>query len=688
MKMTNTIRVLAIALLLCAFAGRADAAQAGYVQTTSNNVASTTLTTLASTLTQATTATDLLCAAIATDGANAVSVTISSVTDGGDTFSQVVTVTQTGTIPERSSLWCASNIAAAHTAVTVNTSGALGTNGGIQVVIVEYAGVDTGSVASITNQTATNTAASGTSASVSITPGSAGLVIAFVNCSPVNSGSTGFRTRARPAPGNAYEDALNAASGAALTPTFTLASTDNWAMVAAAFTVTAGLTTGVADIQSVSFSSSPATLSFNQVASGNALVVTTLLGLSTNTLTSVKDQANTTFTNTTMSPVTQSSSGAVYISYLPNSPSGARTLTITHTSTNPGAAYGYEIFGVDTASPFDIDNKATATTGATIALPSFTTTATDVLISAAFAGNTVTATSNGWIQGGAGINAGLSAFKNSQPAGTYTANYTQSASGAWAVIAAGFKPAAGGGGGGGTPAINKKKKLEQLDDVTLRRKRGEEENVVRSAFAFGLAAAGDGARAERAALSDGERLFGLGDIHGESFGADHAGIGQPDLGDRGREQRGYADAHCGFGIYVQRADDGASVPGHSDAVHRANFAGHHVQCDSGNADGDFSGFAAGEFGDVFDLHCAAGERARFEYEVDGVDQRGGRLQRLPGDDCRGPYTKLNTALVSGLSFSDTSVVAGKTYFYVVTAVDAQGNESLFSNQGAGVIPTP
>jgi Abnormal spindle-like microcephaly-assoc'd, ASPM-SPD-2-Hydin len=47
---------------------------------------------------------------------------------------------------------------------------------------------------------------------------------------------------------------------------------------------------------------------------------------------------------------------------------------------------------------------------------------------------------------------------------------------------------------------------------------------------------------------------------------------------------------------------------------------------------------------------------------------------------------LNGSLVSGVSFTDTAVVAGTTYFYVTTAVDGGGNESVFSNEVQAAIP--
>jgi hypothetical protein len=39
-------------------------------------------------------------------------------------------------------------------------------------------------------------------------------------------------------------------------------------------------------------------------------------------------------------------------------------------------------------------------------------------------------------------------------------------------------------------------------------------------------------------------------------------------------------------------------------------------------------------------------------------------------------------------YVDPTVIAGNTYFYVVTAVDSSGNESLASNEVKGIIPTP
>ncbi len=54
----------------------------------------------------------------------------------------------------------------------------------------------------------------------------------------------------------------------------------------------------------------------------------------------------------------------------------------------------------------------------------------------------------------------------------------------------------------------------------------------------------------------------------------------------------------------------------------------------------------------------------------------------------GPYTLISTSPVAGVTYTDTAVQAGVTYFYVVTAVDANGNESAFSNEAPVTVPTP
>jgi hypothetical protein len=52
----------------------------------------------------------------------------------------------------------------------------------------------------------------------------------------------------------------------------------------------------------------------------------------------------------------------------------------------------------------------------------------------------------------------------------------------------------------------------------------------------------------------------------------------------------------------------------------------------------------------------------------------------------GPYNKLTASTVSATSYTDPSVQGGQTYYFVVTAVDASGVESVYSNQVSATIP--
>lgn len=54
----------------------------------------------------------------------------------------------------------------------------------------------------------------------------------------------------------------------------------------------------------------------------------------------------------------------------------------------------------------------------------------------------------------------------------------------------------------------------------------------------------------------------------------------------------------------------------------------------------------------------------------------------------GPYSMINAALDASTSYTDSSVAAGTTYYYVVTAVDSSSNESGYSNQATAVVPSP
>ena len=57
-----------------------------------------------------------------------------------------------------------------------------------------------------------------------------------------------------------------------------------------------------------------------------------------------------------------------------------------------------------------------------------------------------------------------------------------------------------------------------------------------------------------------------------------------------------------------------------------------------------------------------------------------------GTQTSGPYTKLNSTPGAALTYNDSTVQSGLPYFYVVTAVDSNGVESLYSNEVSATIP--
>jgi len=59
-----------------------------------------------------------------------------------------------------------------------------------------------------------------------------------------------------------------------------------------------------------------------------------------------------------------------------------------------------------------------------------------------------------------------------------------------------------------------------------------------------------------------------------------------------------------------------------------------------------------------------------------------------GAQLAGPYTKINSSLNATAAYSDNSVQAGQTYYYVTTAVNASGTESAYSTSVTAVVPTP
>jgi hypothetical protein len=52
----------------------------------------------------------------------------------------------------------------------------------------------------------------------------------------------------------------------------------------------------------------------------------------------------------------------------------------------------------------------------------------------------------------------------------------------------------------------------------------------------------------------------------------------------------------------------------------------------------------------------------------------------------GPYTKIDTSMITSPTYTDNNVTAGSTYYYVATQVDSSGNESAYSAQVSATTP--
>jgi hypothetical protein len=52
----------------------------------------------------------------------------------------------------------------------------------------------------------------------------------------------------------------------------------------------------------------------------------------------------------------------------------------------------------------------------------------------------------------------------------------------------------------------------------------------------------------------------------------------------------------------------------------------------------------------------------------------------------GPYSRVDTSMISTTSYVDAGVTAGQTYYYVATELDSTGTESAYSSQVSATIP--
>ena len=87
---------------------------------------------------------------------------------------------------------------------------------------------------------------------------------------------------------------------------------------------------------------------------------------------------------------------------------------------------------------------------------------------------------------------------------------------------------------------------------------------------------------------------------------------------------------------------------------------------------------------MLNLYAQTGHRVTLTWDASTDTVAGYNVYR--GATSGGPYTKQNSSVVTGLSYADTSVAAGTTYFYVARSVGTGGIESANSNQASDTVP--
>ena len=95
---------------------------------------------------------------------------------------------------------------------------------------------------------------------------------------------------------------------------------------------------------------------------------------------------------------------------------------------------------------------------------------------------------------------------------------------------------------------------------------------------------------------------------------------------------------------------------------------------------------AGDGVDSTSTPSAAAHTVKLEWDASLGSIEGYDVYR--GEQSGGPYTKLTPSPIDKLEYSDTDVIPGHSYFYVVTSVNHGGHQSGYSSQISVTIPTP
>jgi hypothetical protein len=82
--------------------------------------------------------------------------------------------------------------------------------------------------------------------------------------------------------------------------------------------------------------------------------------------------------------------------------------------------------------------------------------------------------------------------------------------------------------------------------------------------------------------------------------------------------------------------------------------------------------------------ASASHSVSLNWSPGGSSYNGFNIYR--GSNSGGPYTRVNSSVVSTASYTDSSVTSGSTFYYVATEVGTDGVESSYSNEASAIIP--
>ncbi len=408
-------------------------------------------------------------------------------------------------------------------------------------------------------------------------------------------------------------------------------------------------------------------------------------------ISSITDNAGNSYSEAGAARSTDSTDNAVLdIWYAKNSLGGATSITIAVSPSGiQGSAVIWEFSGVDTISPLDqtaVLNNQSATSapaGATVA----TSAPSEVVVSAVGSQNAITGIYSGnAFTNDSTVMGGGWAHLLPSTAGTYRAQWLQSLSGTYSSSTAAFKAA------GSITAcdLNADQTVNIFDvQAATNMNLGLAQCTAPSGFctaAFVQAeianALGQGCSLPVVATNPSSLSFG--NILVGSGASQPVTISISGTGSTTISQATVTGA--GFSL------SGLTLPLSLPAGQSANFTVTFTPATAGTISGSLSLVSDGLDSPV-NIALSGSGVTSLPHSISlswtastSANVAGYNIYR--GATSGGAYTKLNSSLISGVTYTDTAVTAGQTYYYVATAVDSSNNESSYSNEASATVPSP